>query len=365
MKVIHITPVIKKSASEGAGWVSTIAEEFHNFYPNNEIEIWQVVPSLTDMHLIESELGIKYRFFPGQLQTDGYAKSDILIDWIKNNLDELSVLHIHGQLKGVAALVAYKYSEKYTTVFSFWGPINVKQKEWMDIRASFIKLVTYCNDHDLDQFRSIYSGRIEELTVGVDTNFFTPLDKSGCRDLMGIKSDRFVMVMVARFIGWKQIGEFIEIIKSIKDDFLLLIVGDGPLNSELRLSAIDLVASDRVRFMGYIPRQSRDILFVLNSADLFVTTSRGEGASGAVMEALSCGIPIFSTNFGGIIPFLKNENVGIIVDINPSPMWSEKLVQYIERKLTLPRVDREKVSLVFSWKSIAGKLNGYYKSSIN
>ncbi|WP_370402016.1 glycosyltransferase [Sulfitobacter sp. JB4-11] len=75
-------------------------------------------------------------------------------------------------------------------------------------------------------------------------------------------------------------------------DAQLMIVGDGALRPSLEQHAANLNIADRVIFAGYQP----DPTPFYHSADLFVLSSNYEGFGNVIVEALSCGTPVVSTN---------------------------------------------------------------------
>ena len=74
------------------------------------------------------------------------------------------------------------------------------------------------------------------------------------------------------------------------------IAGNGPLLQELQAYAKELQVGDRVHFLGY----RRDVPALLHQADIFVLPSRREGLGMAAIEAMSCGLPLISSNRHGI-----------------------------------------------------------------
>ena len=82
------------------------------------------------------------------------------------------------------------------------------------------------------------------------------------------------------------------------------VIGEGPLEDELRRIASSLGIADRVRFLG--GRDETFVLRALSEADLFVLPSvvahsgQMEGLPVALMEALACGLPTVSTTISGI-----------------------------------------------------------------
>ena len=88
--------------------------------------------------------------------------------------------------------------------------------------------------------------------------------------------------------AWAQV---VQQEKSLK----LLILGDGPLASELRNLSKSLNLAGSVDFRGLV----QDVSSYLKEADLFVLPSRTEGVSNALLEAMSQGIPCIATDVGG------------------------------------------------------------------
>jgi glycosyltransferase involved in cell wall biosynthesis len=74
------------------------------------------------------------------------------------------------------------------------------------------------------------------------------------------------------------------------------LVGDGPLERELRSLAGALGIAERVRFLGYQP----DPALALARAQVFVLSSRSEGFPRSVLEAMRAGLPVVATEVGGV-----------------------------------------------------------------
>lgn len=79
-------------------------------------------------------------------------------------------------------------------------------------------------------------------------------------------------------------------------DVEFLLVGDGPLRSELEQEAEKLGLRDRVQFLG----DRRDISALLASMDLSVVPSASESLSNVALESMAAGVPVVATRVGEI-----------------------------------------------------------------
>jgi glycosyltransferase involved in cell wall biosynthesis len=86
------------------------------------------------------------------------------------------------------------------------------------------------------------------------------------------------------------------------------IAGEGPLRGELERLRDRLGVGDRVHFLGQLPEP----LGLLAEADLFVMSSREEGLGTSVLDAMARGIPVASTDAGGLPEMLGN-GAGLVV----------------------------------------------------
>lgn len=84
-------------------------------------------------------------------------------------------------------------------------------------------------------------------------------------------------------------------------DLKLVILGQGPLKSELEMLSQSLRLGESVTFNGFV----HNVPEYLRSSDLFVLPSRAEGMSNALLEAMGYGIPCIATRVGGNDELIK------------------------------------------------------------
>jgi len=94
--------------------------------------------------------------------------------------------------------------------------------------------------------------------------------------------------------------------------------GTGPLKPKLEAAAKDLPENMAVQFAGYSTQLNLFNYYRENPVDVFMNVSLSEGTSVAMMEAISCGIPMLATGVGGNKEIVSVKN-GWLISANPSP----------------------------------------------
>jgi glycosyltransferase involved in cell wall biosynthesis len=153
----------------------------------------------------------------------------------------------------------------------------------------------------------------------VDVSLFHPSDPPRAR------GGRKALLCVAQLTPIKGIPHLFEallLLRKKRDDFTLHIVGDGPNRKEYEEMVKSLGLNEVVRFYGLQPKKK--VAEFMRQADLFVLPSLWENLPCVLIEAMASGLPIVSTNVGGI-PEIVDEETGVLVP----PKNPEKLSEAI------------------------------------
>lgn len=110
--------------------------------------------------------------------------------------------------------------------------------------------------------------------------------------------DEFIITHISNFRKVKRIEDVLAVFKGIRKKFpaKLLLVGDGPERSHIEKLCRDSEICHDVIILGKL-KQTYDVLSI---SDLFLLTSETESFGLAALEALAAGVPVISTNQGGI-----------------------------------------------------------------
>jgi len=158
-------------------------------------------------------------------------------------------------------------------------------------------------------------GKLRVIPNGVDTRFFSPGEQTPS---LPEAQKEFVWLTVGRLVKQKDYPTLFRALRLLdRQDYVLLIAGNGPLEAELKLECARLGLSDRIRFCG----ARENILELYRAADAFVLSSEFEGLSAALLEAASVGLPAAVTDVGGNREIVVPERTGYLVPpANPAEL---------------------------------------------
>ncbi len=108
-------------------------------------------------------------------------------------------------------------------------------------------------------------------------------------------------------------------------DLRLDLVGDGTDRQHLQFAIDDLGLGDRVRLLGRRP--PAEVAALLQGADVFLHTSCSEGISNAVLEAMATGLPVVTTDVGGMAEAVRDGIDGYLVPVRDSDATAAALVR--------------------------------------
>jgi glycosyltransferase involved in cell wall biosynthesis len=163
-----------------------------------------------------------------------------------------------------------------------------------------------------------------------------PGDGLAKRSELGI-SDRTPVVGAVSRLAWKKgmrhllaaVPRLLEVLADLR----VIIVGDGPLRSELAAQASALGVEKHIAFLG----SRSDALELLSTFDVFVLPSEIEGMSNALLEAMAVGRPVVATDVGGNPEVVVDGETGFVVP----PADPDRLAAAILKLLQAPDMARE------------------------
>ncbi|MBQ9977550.1 MAG: glycosyltransferase family 4 protein [Clostridia bacterium] len=133
--------------------------------------------------------------------------------------------------------------------------------------------------------------------VGVNLSQFNNISTIDIRQELGISDLDPIVLSVGELNQNKNHKAGIKALSLMENKSVhYCIAGNGPLADELKLFAAQCGVEERVHFLGY----RRDLPSVFGEIDVFLLPSYREGLGMAAIEAMSCGVPLVSSNRHGI-----------------------------------------------------------------
>lgn len=158
---------------------------------------------------------------------------------------------------------------------------------WTFNQADLVFCYTDADKRRIQEFG--VESHIQVVSNGIDTERFTP---NGNKNEL-IDSEVPVVLFVGRLVEGKRPMDALAAIEKLEMDVSLYVCGDGPLRRELEEQA-----GDRCTFLGQVSYEEMPAVY--RAADLLVQPSRAEGTPRTVMEALSSGVPVVSSDLSHI-----------------------------------------------------------------
>ena len=176
------------------------------------------------------------------------------------------------------------------------------------------------------------------ITEGIVRNFIE-LDK--IKNISKIASNRSVMANenekiithISNFRKVKRIPDVIDIFYKIQQKIpsKLMMVGDGPEKVTAENLCFKLGISDKVIFFG----NSNEIDKILSFTDLFLLPSETESFGLAALEAMAWGVPVISSNTGGLSEVNFDGISGYLSDVGNTGEMSQNAIKILENESTL------------------------------
>ena len=163
----------------------------------------------------------------------------------------------------------------------------------------------------------------------------------------------------------KNISGLLEALRLMKDQgtaFHATLIGEGMDLEAMQAKAATLQLEDCVEFTGLLQGQS--LVDALASGDFLVLSSHYENMPVVILEALACGLPVVSTQVGGIAEIIDEQN-GILVPKDDTQALAEAMARCCQ---TYPHYDpqqlRNRVMERYGYESVGKLLDQWYREVI-
>ena len=188
---------------------------------------------------------------------------------------------------------------------------------------------------------------------------------SDCQREVMAKGGERIITHISNFRKVKQIPDVIKIFYNIQKKLpaKLMMVGEGPEKAEAERLCANLGILDKVVFFG----NSHEIDKILCFSDLFLLPSQTESFGLAALEAMASGVPVISSNTGGI-PEVNVDGVsGFLSDVNDVEDMSNNAIYILSDDEILKsfKVNATKESAKFAIEIVVPQYENIYVRTLN
>ena len=196
------------------------------------------------------------------------------------------------------------------------------------------------------------------------TNIKKSKETSPCKRTVMAKPEELIVTHISNFRKVKRIDDVVRIFYGIQQKLpaKLIMVGDGPEREIADQLCKDLGIKSKVLFLG----NTSDIDRILCFTDLFLLPSASESFGLSALEAMAAGVPVVSSNIGGL-PEVNEEGVsGYLCPTGDVKAMAEKAIYILEDKTRLAQFKQNarKVAERFDEDRIVPMYEALYYSAI-
>ena len=187
-------------------------------------------------------------------------------------------------------------------------------------------------------------------------------DRADVRRELGLGSEQRLVLMVGRLTAAKDYPTLFRAARRVcacEPQVTFLCAGHGDLEAALRQELTEHKLIDRVRLLGL----RRDIPRLLSAADVFCLSSRFEGFSNAVAEAMAAGLPVVCTRFEGVGEVIQDGCTGLLVGVGDDEAMARKVLELLAdagARERLGQSAREWVRQNLSWDRLLRQIDDLY-----
>lgn len=281
------------------------------------------------------EYGIPSLFVPGHRWYQSARTlplfTPLFIRFLKKQRVDILHSHLFGSVTG-ASFATYVAGIPHVGTFHDIYTIDEKKERIRYIRlSSFLgtRLVAVSRQmkeylSDLGKFEN---GDLQTIVNGVDLDKFSLSVGRNAYPELRLNSDDIVLICVGRLEKVKGHDLLLKAFGRMRPEahMKLLIVGEGPCRQEIEHQIKEEGLQNNVRMLG----QRDDIPTLLKLCDCFVLSSRSEGLSCSIIEAMAAGLPVIATDVGGNSELVVHGKNGYLVPQDPG-IFSIRLQSVID-----------------------------------
>ena len=304
--------------------------------PARGVEVGLAAPLGGDLEALATRLGVaRYRADIG----GGFSIGGTRQLWRAIRAFAPDVVHAHGSRAAFHARIADPravsrclYAVHGIHIDKAGSLVRRRTLQWVEhrLRGRTAAWVTGCRS-DVEK-----GARLGVLTAAATAVVYNGIQASAAvpvtgylRSRLGLAVSAPLVLSVGRLTTPKDQGTLLRawaLVHVRRPDAVLALRGSGELEAELRALAAELGLGDSARFVEPLP----DLSLAYADADLFVLSSLWEGLPYVILEAMSHGLPVVSTNVDGIPEAVTDGESGLLVPARDPAALAEVIARLLD-----------------------------------
>lgn len=343
--------VLEVIGNSGMGGMENYLKNFIANLPAGQFKVTCICPYESVFTASLRELGVEEVYITPVLDDPAWRSIQLTVEVAR--LHQIDLLHAHMPkahvLAGLAGCLIHK------PVAATIHGMNVSSQELGITRAIGSHLITNCQEAYTQALAmGVSSEKVSLVRNGVDTALFTP-DRTGeeLRKAINVPPGTPLIGFVGRLEHEKGPDMFLRAVDHVHQvlpDVHFVVAGDGVMRKHLEEMSEHLRLEQHVHFVGWW-KNTNDIYPAL---DFLVHTSRTDGTSLVLLEAMSCGCPTIGLGVGGVPDIIENESTGFIAGAGDWEAVAFRMIQLLEqpkRLQSMKAAARERVKQDFDLKT--------------
>ncbi|MFT4613214.1 MAG: glycosyltransferase involved in cell wall biosynthesis [Bacteroidia bacterium] len=210
-----------------------------------------------------------------------------------------------GRLRGVPVIVNYRGGEarEYLAASHRWIKPSLARAAYLVVPSGFLQQVF--------EGYEIASKIIPNI---IDLEFFRP---ATCEATREVSAERFKLVITRNLEPIYGLETAIRAVALVREELpyiQLEIAGSGPQREDLQMLIHSLGLQSNVVLLGRLERE--EVLALYQGADAMLNPTKVDNMPNSVLESMACGLPVISTNVGGVPFIVRDGESALLVEPN-------------------------------------------------
>jgi len=331
MTILHLSAV--KNWGGGEHHIENLCHELQKSNPEVNSIVLCVKNSMFHKRLEQTD--IKFETAPLLFNADIRYALRIIAVCRKYKVD---LIHIHDPKAMMLAIMADKFSDLPSFVFSKKTSFPIRQKKSTLFKYNYPKFKKYLcvSETSKNVLAEAVTDSSKMVTVYHGTNISNKSSETPflLREKFNIDSSKKIIGVIGNHIPAKSLETLVEVANTIinikkRTDFAFIQIGNFTKITDqlLQLTSKYNLQND-LHFLGYVPKASNFI----PQFDALLVTSESEGIPQVIYEGFYYDKPVVSTNVGGIPEIIDDGVNGFLADKYDAEKLSAKLIELFHDK---------------------------------